>query len=85
MEVSSLEVWSTCFSRWTRIERPIAKVNINTPYFVREVIAWCVTDPVYPLMGNIQHAGDLNEPDKDWKPSCVNAVVTRQQERNSLF
>lgn len=49
----------------SRIERPIAKVNINTPYFVGEVNAWCGNAPVYPLIGNIKHTGDLNDPDKD--------------------
>lgn len=66
----------------SRIETPIAKVNVNTPYFVGEVNAWCVNASLYHLIiGNIQQARDPNDQGKDWKRSCVNAVVTRQQGR----
>ncbi|XP_062599274.1 uncharacterized protein LOC134260741 isoform X2 [Saccostrea cucullata] len=65
-----------------KIETPIAKVNVDTPYFVGEVNAWCLKAPLYPLIiGNIPHARDPHDPNKDWKPSVVNAVVTRQQKR----
>lgn len=64
----------------SRIETLIAKVNIIIQYFVGEVNVWCVNAPSYPsIIGNIQHARDPNHPDKDWKPSCVNDVVTRWQ------
>ncbi|XP_062596739.1 uncharacterized protein LOC134258215 isoform X2 [Saccostrea cucullata] len=66
----------------SKIETPIAKVNVDTPYFVGEVNAWCLHAPLYPLIiGNIPHARDPHDPNKDWKPSAVNAVVTRQQKR----
>ncbi|XP_062607411.1 uncharacterized protein LOC134269206 [Saccostrea cucullata] len=66
----------------SKIETPVAKVNVDTPYFVGEVNAWCLKAPLYPLIiGNIPHARDPHDPNKDWKPSVVNAVVTRQQKR----
>ncbi|XP_062588592.1 uncharacterized protein LOC134250255 [Saccostrea cucullata] len=66
----------------SKIETPIAKVNVDTPYFVGEVNAWCLHAPLYPLtIGKIPHARDPHDLNKDWKPSAVNAVVTRQQKR----
>lgn len=41
--------------------------------------AWCANAPLYLLI--IQHARDPNDLEKECKPSCVNAVVTRKQER----
>ena len=51
-----------------------------TPYFVGEVNAWCMQQPMYDLIiGNIKKARDPNDPDVNW---TVGAVQTRQQVKN---
>jgi hypothetical protein len=43
---------------------PIAKINVCTPYFVGEVEAMCMENPVYELIiGNVPGARDPNDPD----------------------
>lgn len=64
----------------SQIEAPIARVSIDTPYFVGEVDAWCLKNPLFELIiGNIPKARDPSDPDRNWKPIQVNAVMTRQQ------
>ncbi|XP_062610662.1 uncharacterized protein LOC134272448 [Saccostrea cucullata] len=56
--------------------------NFSDQIPVCVVNAWCLKAPLYPLIiGNIPHARDPHDPNKDWKPSVVNALVTRQQKR----
>ncbi|XP_061176104.1 uncharacterized protein LOC133185059 [Saccostrea echinata] len=64
----------------SRIQAPVARVKIDTPYFVGEIDAWCLENPLYSLIiGNIPNARDPKDPDKDWTPNQAHAVVTRQQ------
>lgn len=64
----------------SQIEAPIARVSIDTPYFVGEVDAWCLKNPLFELIiGNVPKARDPSDPDRNWKPSQVNAVMMRQQ------
>lgn len=64
----------------SQIEAPIARVSIDTPYFVGEVDAWCLKNPLFELIiGNIPKARDPSDPDRNWKLSQVYAVMTRQQ------
>lgn len=47
---------------------PIAKIEIDTPYFVGEVSALCVVNPVYPLvLGEISGVRKPGDPDPMWK------------------
>jgi len=47
---------------------PIAKIDIDTPYFVGEVSAMCVVNPVYSLvLGEIQGVREPSNPDPMWK------------------
>ncbi|XP_061184347.1 uncharacterized protein LOC133192347 [Saccostrea echinata] len=64
----------------SRIQAPVARVKVDTPYFVGEIDAWCLENPLYSLIiGNIPNARDPKDPDKDWTPNQAHAVVTRQQ------
>lgn len=55
-------------------------MSIDTPYFVGEVDAWCLKNPLFELIiGNIPKARDLSDPEQNWRPSQVYAVMTRQQ------
>lgn len=64
----------------SEIEAPIARVSIDTPYFVGEVDAWCLNNPLIEIIvGNIPKVSDPSDPDRNWKPSQANAVMTRQQ------
>ncbi|XP_069108215.1 uncharacterized protein, partial [Argopecten irradians] len=60
---------------------PIAKVFVDSPYFVGSLCAWCMDNPVYDvILGNIPGVRHANGPDKDWKPKeVVQAVQTRAQ------
>lgn len=58
----------------SRIQVPVARVKVDTPYFTGNIEAWCLENPLYSLIiGNIPNARDPNQ---------ANAVVTRQQSRN---
>ncbi|XP_062613758.1 uncharacterized protein LOC134275492 [Saccostrea cucullata] len=64
----------------SRIQAPVARVKIDTPYFVGEIDAWCLENPLYSLIiGNIPNARDPKDPDRNWTPYQAHAVVTRQQ------
>lgn len=64
----------------SQIEAPIARVSIDTPYFVGEVDAWCLKNPLFEIIiRNIPKARDQSDQDRNWKPSQANAVMTRQQ------
>lgn len=63
----------------SRVKVPVAEFEVNTPYFVGKVEAWCMANPMYDLIiGNIKGARDPSRPDQSWE---VNAVQTRQQVR----
>lgn len=58
----------------------VAKVNIDTPYFCGEVHAMCMRNPIYDLIiGNVPGALPADQPNQDWSPPEVSAVVTRAQ------
>ena len=70
---------------------PVACIQVDTPYYVGEVNALCMANPVYDLViGNIQGARPADKPDPEWvtqKESKVvsqqvNAVETRAQSRD---
>ena len=63
---------------------PIAKVKVNTPYYIGEVEAMCMKQPIYDLViGNIP--GVRNDPDENWMTPTdetsgeASAVTTRAQ------
>lgn len=70
---------------------PVAKVYVNTPYYVGNVEALCMDKPVYDLiLGNIPGVRDPGDPNTDWDPNKrevsartqminANAVETRAQ------
>nr|XP_034325279.1 uncharacterized protein LOC105323550 isoform X4 [Crassostrea gigas] len=67
----------------SKIKVPVACVSIDTPYFIGEVEAWCLKNPLYDvIIGNIPDARDPKDPDMRWSPSTANAVLTRQQARH---
>ena len=60
------------------VKVPIAKVHIDTPYFSGEVTAMCMKEPIYDLViGNVDGARPVDEPDTKWSISTANAVMTR--------
>ncbi len=49
---------------------PVAKIHIDTPFYIGDVHAVCMKKPIYPLiLGNIPGVRDASQPDKNWKPS----------------
>ena len=64
----------------SRIKVTMAKLYVDTPYFVGEVNAWCMQQPTHDLIiGNIKEARDPNDPDVNW---TIGAVQTRQRVKN---
>ena len=54
---------------------PVARIQIDSPYFVGTVNALCMTNPLYDLiLGNIAGVKDPRDPDPNWSPltKCVN-------------
>ena len=46
---------------------PVAKIYVNTPYYVGDVEALCMDKPVYDLIiGNIPGVRDPGDPNTDW-------------------
>ena len=63
---------------------PLARVNIDCPFFRGEAEVMVIPLPIYDLIiGNVPGAREPNDPDKTWTPApqCEegHAVVTRQQ------
>ena len=59
---------------------PIAKVHIDTPFFVGETDAMVMESPIYPLVvGNILGARDVNDPDPEWH--CVQEETKQVKEK----
>ena len=51
---------------------PVAIIDVNTPYFVGEITALCMNNPVYDLiLGNIPGVRDPSQPDTSWKKPDV--------------
>ena len=58
----------------------IAKIQVDTWYYVGEVEALCVQEPVADLnIGNITGAREADNPDPEWK--LATATITRAQAR----
>ncbi|CAG2250029.1 unnamed protein product [Mytilus edulis] len=65
----------------TRVEVPIARIAIDTPYLQGEFEGWCMANPVYDLIiGNVEYAREPGKPDPLWQQT--GAVETREQVRN---
>ena len=59
---------------------PIARINIDTPYYTGVVEALCLLDPLFDLIiGNVPGARRPDDPNPKWSTSA--AVATRAQER----
>jgi hypothetical protein len=61
---------------------PIARIQVDTPYYSGEVEAMCMKKPIYDLViGNIQGVRDT--PDAAWQATCIpeeaSVVATRAQ------
>jgi hypothetical protein len=64
----------------SKVEAPIARVSIDTPYYIGEVEAWCLINPLFELIiRNIPNVRDPADPNSYWKPGVIQAVTTRQQ------
>ena len=61
---------------------PIAKIQVDTPYFKGEVEAQCLPDAIYDLIiGNVEGAKAPDNPDPDWQEAC--AATTRAQAKRT--
>lgn len=68
----------------SRIQVPIAEVDIDTPYLTGSVEAWVLETPLYDLIiGNVKGARPPEHPDENWMQTeeCMQAVETRAQHR----
>ncbi|XP_030839572.1 uncharacterized protein LOC115923285 [Strongylocentrotus purpuratus] len=61
---------------------PVAKVTLDSPFFIGEVEALCVNNPIYDVvLGNIPGAREPKDPDEDWNGDACLAVETRNQRK----
>ncbi|XP_021345000.1 uncharacterized protein LOC110444964, partial [Mizuhopecten yessoensis] len=66
----------------SRIQVPIAEVEIDTPYLTGSVKAWVLDTPLYDvIIGNVDGARPPDRPDGSWKriEDTIQAVETRAQ------
>jgi hypothetical protein len=55
-----------------RTEVPMAKVQVDTPYFRGELEAACVNSPMFDLMiGNVKGARKPDDPDPEWRTAPI--------------
>lgn len=63
----------------SEVEVPIAKLELETPYYSGKVLCWCMDKPVYDvIIGNIPGAKEPNASEES-----VYAVQTRQQTKQA--
>ncbi|XP_021346945.1 uncharacterized protein LOC110446230 [Mizuhopecten yessoensis] len=68
----------------TRIQVPVAELDVDTPYFRGTVDAWVLEAPLYDLIiGNVDGARPPDQPDSEWRReyNVVQAVETRAQKK----
>ena len=59
---------------------PVARIDVDTPYYTGNLVALCVKEPVYDLIiGNADGAKPAFQPITDWKP-VQNESVDEQDE-----
>ena len=79
-ELTGEKGYVTTFGKTLLIRAPIAKIEVDTPYYVGEVDALCVQEPVADLIiGNITGTREADNPDPEWK--LVAAAITRARAR----
>ena len=75
-ELTGKRGYVTTFDKTLLIRAPITKIQVDTPYYVGEVEALCVQEPVADLIiGNITGAREADNPDPEWKLAA--AAITR--------
>ncbi|WP_353817093.1 hypothetical protein, partial [Acinetobacter baumannii] len=74
-------------SKWTLmadskcVRAPVAKIHVNTPFYVGEVEAVCLKKPLYDLMiGNIDGARRPDDPDPEWSPASTQRVEVVEED-----
>ena len=79
-ELTGEKGYVTTFDKTLQIRAPIAKIEVDTPYYVGEVEALCVQEQVADLIiGNITGAREADNPDPEQKLAA--AANTRARAR----
>ena len=79
-ELTGEKVYVTTFDKTLLIRAPIAKIQVNTLYYVAELEALCVQKSVADLIiGNITGAREADNPDPLWKLAA--AATNRERAR----
>ena len=79
-ELTGEKGYVTTFDKALLIRASIAKIEVDTPYYVGEVEALCVQKPVADLIiGNITGAREADNPDPEWKLAA--AAITQARAR----
>ena len=80
VELTGEKGYVTAFDKTLPIRAPIAKIEVDIPYYVGKVKALCVQEPVADLIiGNITGAREADNPDPEWKLAA--AAITRARAR----
>ena len=79
-ELTGEKGYVTTFDKIWLIRAPIAKIQVDTPYYVGEVEALCGQEPVADLIiGNITGSREADNPDPECKLAA--AAITRARAR----
>jgi hypothetical protein len=63
---------------------PMANIEVDTPWYKGTVQAYYVDNPVCDLIiGNVDGARDVTNPDPNWGKTMVNESVTKDEEKTS--
>ena len=75
-ELTDENSYVTTFDKTLLIRAPITKIEVDNSYYVGEVEALCVQEPVADLIiSNISGARKADNPDPEWKLAA--AAITR--------
>ena len=63
---------------------PIAKIFVNTPFYIGEIEALCLSDAIYDLIiGNIPEAIAPSNPDPEWNCATSCSATTTTSKLNA--
>ena len=84
-ELTGEKGYFTTFDKTLLIRAPITKIEVDTPYYVGEVEALCVQEPVADLIiGNITGAREADNPDPEWKLAAAAIIRARARQGDNV-
>ena len=84
-ELTGEKGYVTTFDKTLLIKAPIAKIQVDASYYVGEVEALCVQEPVADLIiGNITGAREADNSDTEWKLAAAAITWARARQGDNV-